>query len=268
VEERLRELEPDLAHMNSRDREDVVSGHLRWTDLTPAERRERDERAVAELRSVHGDVHAMRDCLRVDLQPLALQGDQEASLGSGVLDGRAHEPVDQLFQNHFAGDGLRYLNHGREVELFDQCLDRTAWSRRALVPPQPRMKLIKLPHLSVCSPSEIAPPRIPKVQMRDLPETARSVKAGSQLVGKRLVMDEAVCASRYDGALVQVHGIQRASLDPGNFSANQRCTILEVLRTIRRPGSKLSLVPSKCLSIFRVRVGSVASHRAARERAA
>lgn len=32
-------------------REDVVSGCLRWTDLTPAELRERDERAVAELRT-------------------------------------------------------------------------------------------------------------------------------------------------------------------------------------------------------------------------
>jgi len=33
------------------NREDVVSGRLRWTDLTPADWRERDERAVAELRS-------------------------------------------------------------------------------------------------------------------------------------------------------------------------------------------------------------------------
>jgi PAS domain S-box-containing protein len=33
------------------NREDVVSGRLRWTDLTPAEWRERDERAVAKLRS-------------------------------------------------------------------------------------------------------------------------------------------------------------------------------------------------------------------------
>ena len=33
------------------DREDVVSGRLRWTELTPAEWREGDERAVAELRS-------------------------------------------------------------------------------------------------------------------------------------------------------------------------------------------------------------------------
>ena len=33
------------------NREDVVSGRLRWTDLTPVEWRERDERAVLELRS-------------------------------------------------------------------------------------------------------------------------------------------------------------------------------------------------------------------------
>src|SRR5262249_30346493 len=33
------------------DREDVDSGRLRWTDLTPPEWREQDERAVAELRS-------------------------------------------------------------------------------------------------------------------------------------------------------------------------------------------------------------------------
>jgi len=33
------------------DRQDVVSGRLHWTDLTPTEWRERDERAVAELRS-------------------------------------------------------------------------------------------------------------------------------------------------------------------------------------------------------------------------
>jgi PAS domain-containing protein len=32
-------------------RDDLVSGGLRWTDLTPAEWRERDERATADLKS-------------------------------------------------------------------------------------------------------------------------------------------------------------------------------------------------------------------------
>src|SRR5262245_23898648 len=38
-------------HMLQYGREDVTSGRLRWPDLTPAEWREQDERAVAELRS-------------------------------------------------------------------------------------------------------------------------------------------------------------------------------------------------------------------------
>ena len=38
-------------HMLQYNREDVSSGRLRWTDLTPAEWRERDERAMVELRA-------------------------------------------------------------------------------------------------------------------------------------------------------------------------------------------------------------------------
>ena len=33
------------------DREDLASGRVRWTDLTPAEWRERDERAIAEVKA-------------------------------------------------------------------------------------------------------------------------------------------------------------------------------------------------------------------------
>jgi PAS domain S-box-containing protein len=38
-------------HMLKYGREDVVSGRVRWTDLTPPEWRERDERALAELKA-------------------------------------------------------------------------------------------------------------------------------------------------------------------------------------------------------------------------
>src|SRR5262245_41674819 len=119
--------------------------------------------------------------------------------------------------------------------------------------PQLRMELIELPHLSVGSPPKIAPPRVSQVEMRDLLETARRVKAGSQLVGERLVVDEAVCACRHDGALVQVHGIERASLDTGNLCAYQRCTIFEVLRTIRCPGLKLLPVSRQRFSLLHAR---------------
>src|SRR5262249_38217612 len=117
------------------------------------------------------------------------------------------------------------------------------WTRRALVLPQLRMELIELAHLSVGTPPQIAPPRISQVEMCNLLEAAVRVKAGSQLIGKRLVVNKSVCACRSDGALVQVHGLEWACRETGNLGADQRRTILEVLRTIRCPAQKLSLVP-------------------------
>src|SRR5262249_26790902 len=144
------------------------------------------------------------------------------------LDRCAHEPLDQLFQNDLTGYGLRHLDHGREVELFDRCFDPARWTRRALVPPQPRMELIELPHLSIGSPPQIALPCVSQVETREVLQAARRVKAGSQFVSERLVVDEAACACRRDGALVEVHGIEWPSLDAGNLSAHKGDPVLEV----------------------------------------
>src|SRR5262249_24238109 len=116
------------------------------------------------------------------------------------------------------------------------------------------MKLIELPDLSIGAPSQIAPPRVSQVEMCDLLESARRVKAGSQLVGERLVVNKALCACRRDGALIEVHGIERASLDTGDLSADESCTILEVLRTIRRQRPQLSLMPPNCFAMLGVPV--------------
>src|SRR5215470_13472389 len=51
LEGRILEANDAFLAMVGYDREDLVAGRLRWTDLTPAEWRDRDERAVAELRS-------------------------------------------------------------------------------------------------------------------------------------------------------------------------------------------------------------------------
>src|SRR5262249_19732364 len=112
------------------------------------------------------------------------------------------------------------------------------------------MELIELPHLSVGAPSQIAPPCVSQVEMGDLLEAARRIQAGGQLVGECLVVDKAVCACRPDGALVQVHGLKRASLDTGNLGSDQRCTILEVLRTIRCRGLKLLPVSRERFSLL------------------
>jgi PAS domain S-box-containing protein len=51
AEGRIREANDAFLHMVGYDRGDLASGRMRWTDLTPAEWRERDERARAELSS-------------------------------------------------------------------------------------------------------------------------------------------------------------------------------------------------------------------------
>ena len=51
AEGRILEANDAFLHMVGYDRKDLVSGQVRWTDLTPAEWRERDERALAERKS-------------------------------------------------------------------------------------------------------------------------------------------------------------------------------------------------------------------------
>jgi PAS domain S-box-containing protein len=51
AEGRILEANDAFLHMVGYDRKDIVSGQVRWTDLAPAEWRERDERALAERKS-------------------------------------------------------------------------------------------------------------------------------------------------------------------------------------------------------------------------
>jgi PAS domain S-box-containing protein len=51
AEGRILEANDAFLHMVGYDRKDLVSGQVRWTDLAPAEWRERDERALAERKS-------------------------------------------------------------------------------------------------------------------------------------------------------------------------------------------------------------------------
>ena len=51
LEGRVLEANDAFLHLVGQDRDDLVSGRTRWTDLTPPEWRERDRRALAELSS-------------------------------------------------------------------------------------------------------------------------------------------------------------------------------------------------------------------------
>src|SRR6516165_12303500 len=114
---------------------------------------------------MHRYLLATGESFRFYLQRISPRNDQETSLGAAVLDGRAQEPVDEFFENHLARKCLGGFNHCREIEMFDRRFDRARWTWRALVPPQPRIELIELPHLSVGSPSQVAVSCVFQVEM-------------------------------------------------------------------------------------------------------
>ena len=81
-------------------------------------------------------------------------------------------------------------------------------------------------------------------------EAARGVEARGKLVGERLVVDKAVCARRADGLFVQAFGVQLPAFDAGDLRADQRGAVLEILRTVLRPDSELSVVGGQRLDML------------------
>jgi PAS domain S-box-containing protein len=63
---RVTEANEAFLHMLGHDREDIVSGRLRWNELTPPEWREVDDRAVAELRATGSCKAYEKEYLRND----------------------------------------------------------------------------------------------------------------------------------------------------------------------------------------------------------
>jgi PAS domain S-box-containing protein len=69
------------------DREDLASGRLRWTDLTPAEWREHDDRAIADLRATGRFQPFEKEYFRKDGSRVAVL------LGGALLEGSGDEGV-------------------------------------------------------------------------------------------------------------------------------------------------------------------------------
>ena len=67
-------------------------------------------------------------------QLIPSRNNQETSLSARVLDRRAHNPVDQFFQNHLARDCLRDLDYGGQIQEFDRRHDRARRRRRLALP--------------------------------------------------------------------------------------------------------------------------------------
>src|SRR5580704_19109274 len=162
-----------------------------------------------------------------------------------MLDGRAHQSVDQLFHNHLARDYLRDFDHGRQIQVFDMCsYDARGTSDRLLLL-ELRVLPIELAHFTVGSPPQVAVPGISEVEACNLLETARRVETGSEFVGERFVMKEAVCSGRADRPFVEPHRLGIATLVARELGPDQRGAIFEVFREV--PGPLLELaMPRRC----------------------
>jgi PAS domain S-box-containing protein len=74
-------------HLLEYSREDVVSGRVRWRDLTPAEWRDRDERAVADLNATGTAQPYQKEFLRKDSSRVPVM------IGAAIFEGSKNEGV-------------------------------------------------------------------------------------------------------------------------------------------------------------------------------
>ena len=74
-------------HMLEYSREDVVSGRVRWRDLTPAEWRDRDEQAVADLKATGTAQPFQKEFLRKDGSRAPVM------IGAAIFEGSKNEGV-------------------------------------------------------------------------------------------------------------------------------------------------------------------------------
>src|SRR5262245_12496199 len=191
------------------------------------------------------------DCLRGSSQLLVSYGNQEASLGAGLLDGSSHKPVDKLFHDHLARKRLRNFHHRCKIELFDRCLDRAHWTRRAPVQSEQRMELIQLPHLAVGAPTKIAVPSVPQIGMGNCLETAMRKESGRKFVGQSLVLHESMLPSGLYRPLVQVFGVEFTPLKASYLRRDQQRAVREIVRTLLRPCLELAVMLVKHLEMPR-----------------
>jgi PAS domain S-box-containing protein len=104
LEGKIIEANEAFLHMVEYGREDLVSGRLRWTDLTPAEWRDRDERAEAEIKATGTVQPFEKEFLRKDGSRVPVL------VGSASFEGSGNEGVAfvlDLSEQKRAEEGLR-----------------------------------------------------------------------------------------------------------------------------------------------------------------
>ena len=110
-----------------------------------------------------------------------------------------------------------------------------------------RIQFVELPHLAVSSPAGIASAGVLQIQTCYLLESTRRIEARGELVGERLVVDEAIVASKANGVFIQTLGIELAAFEAGDLGADQRSAVFEIFRAVRCPHLELRVMDGQHL---------------------
>src|SRR5437899_12352532 len=97
------------------------------------------------------------------------------------------------------------------------------------------IRLVELPHLAGRAPAKVAAPRLPQIRAGERIEAARRVEPRGHLMGKALVLHEAVLAGRVDGLFVEALGVQFPLFQTRELGANQCRPVCERCRTVVCP---------------------------------
>jgi hypothetical protein len=107
------------------------------------------------------------------LRLVAPEQDEQAAIGSCMLDGNHHQGLDKLAEHDFAGDSLRSLDYCPEIKLLDGRVDHGGGRGLRSFLVQTRVFLTELPHLAERAPTEVAVAGISEIGIR-----ARLIAAG------------------------------------------------------------------------------------------
>src|SRR5437899_10345005 len=97
------------------------------------------------------------------------------------------------------------------------------------------IRLAELPHLAGRAPAKVPAPRLPQIRAGERIEAARRVEPRGHLMGKALVLHEAVLAGRSNGLFVEAFGVQFPLFQTRELGANQCRPVCERCRTVVCP---------------------------------
>jgi len=70
------------------------------------------------------------------------------ALGAGLFERERHQGLDEPVEDDLPGDGLRGLDHGADVQVFDGGAEQGGGGRRGGVLAELRVRLLELPDLA------------------------------------------------------------------------------------------------------------------------